>query len=156
MPEMPIEHFEKKTFAKGAIAWAVTKRESPSTRTLLRTQRSIGLLLSHGCTIDKGGRRVTFALVEKAEKIEAQHQESLRAQEMASYVFLPNVPGIGDCVADMRVLVTLPSEFLENDRLGKMTPEAKLLLEAKLIHFYTRINEGWLEKQLQEADRTPT
>jgi hypothetical protein len=156
MPEKPVELVEKRTFAKGVPGWVATKRESSATKALVHMRNAPGLLLSHGCTIDKGGRRVTFALVEKMTALDSSHHEALRAQEMASYVFLPSVPGLGDCFADFRVLVTVPADFLEDERVAKMTPEAKLLLEAKLIHFYTRINEGWLEERLVSADRTPT
>lgn len=156
MPDVPLELVEKKTFPKGVPGWVSSKRESSFTRGLVHTRFASGLLLSHGCTIDKGGRRVTFALVEKIEGLDATHHDALRAQEMASYVYLPAVPSMGDCYADLRVLVTLPADVLDNVRLAKMTPEAKLLLEAKLIHFYTRINEAWLEENLVSADRTAT
>jgi len=116
-----------------------------------------GMLVTHGCTLDKGTlRRVSFALVQKADTLAADLQGALRAQELASYVFLPQVPGLGDCMADLRVLVTVPDEVLGHKRLGQMTPEAKLLLEAKLLHFFTRINESWLTQHLVQADRSLT
>ena len=159
LPEYPVEEFEKRTFSKGLLGWASARKAGASgNRFLTHGRTGYGLLLSHGCTLDKGTRRrVTFAYVDRAEDaLEAKYQNDLRSQEMANYVFLPGVPGLGDCAADFRVLSTVPHAVLQHQRAAVMTPEARILLEAKLVHFYTRINETWLARNFAEADRAPT
>jgi hypothetical protein len=66
-------------------------------------------------------------------------------------MYLPNMPGLGDMVADFRIITNVPRATINNNkRVASMTEEAQLRVQAQLVKFYTRRD---LDKLLEGAER---
>lgn len=155
MPSLPTQQVEKTTLSGGRSGWMDARRQDPNLPFLAKGRVGLALLLSHGCTIDKGNnRRVTFAFVATLNTLPEADQAKVREGRNISMMLLPNVPDHGDCYADFRLLSTLPQDVLvASPRVSAMTPEARAQLEARYLQFFSRISESWLAENLGAAGR---
>jgi hypothetical protein len=101
---------------------------------------SPAIMLSHGCQLDKDNKsRVTVAKVGPLTEIPEQQRAGVASQQKVSMMYLPSVPGLGDCYVDFRIITTMPRELIENQtRAACMTQSAIAQLQARLLQFFTR------------------
>jgi hypothetical protein len=100
------------------------------------------LLLNHGCDIDKQHtkRLIVVPIFALGEVPERQRQD-IANQGVIANVFLPDVPKLGDCFADLRIMQSIPKSNVERaERVAAMTPEARQLLGVRLIAFFMRVD----------------
>ena len=140
----PIQPLIGETIKGNRQVWAprpVTDQVGGSSSSYLSNgRRSAGLLLNHGCDIDKGhNRRLSFAAVGPISALPKEHQGPVITQQTAAMLYLPDLPGIGDAYADLRILACVPSELAERDkRVASMSPEAIVRLQAQIVTFFLR------------------
>ena len=99
-----------------------------------------GLLLNHGCDIDKPeSSRLTFAPVSLLTNLPPDKREGVAAQRSAAMLFLPDVPSVGDCYADLRLTATVFRETVDlRHRIASMTENAQTRLQAQILEFFLR------------------
>jgi hypothetical protein len=111
---------------------------------LARARRAPALVLTESCQLDKPEerkRRVIVAPVHvlKDHESKPENREWIMAGNRIAFAPLPGVPVLGDCYADLRLLVTVPREELdERTRLATMTPEAVDFLKQRIVGFFVR------------------
>lgn len=99
-----------------------------------------GMLLNHGCDLDKGtNKRCVLVPVISISRIPPDQHQNVIAQRSIPLMYLPDVPGCGDMVADFRIVANIPRKTINGSkRIASMTPDAQLRMQAQLIKFYTR------------------
>lgn len=100
----------------------------------------LGMVLNHGCDIDKPSNKYVLVIPLKVlATLPADHQDVVRQQSSIPLLFLPDVPSVGDCVADLRLMTRVPtSVVMECNRLASMSDFARQRLGAQLMLFFTR------------------
>ncbi|HVT34253.1 MAG TPA: hypothetical protein VHE37_01615 [Nevskiaceae bacterium] len=139
----PQQYLQRQT-VKGGTAWYVRDNA-------LLTDQRIHLLawghealavlvLSHGCEIDKkNSARVLVAPVQKIDALEEPVRTKVMSQQDWSLMPLPNVAGLGDCFADLRLITPLQKPVLESCRkYSSMTDAAVARLKAQIHAFFFR------------------
>lgn len=102
---------------------------------------TFGMLLNHGCDIDKAAKKqkLLLALVQPVERLNEANRDSLRSARTIAIMYLPDAPGVGEAYLDFRIVTNLTREFLgRKDRVGTMTDGARARLQVQLIKFFTR------------------
>jgi len=98
------------------------------------------LVVSHGCEIDKkdSKKRILVAPVGTADRLSTSRNAVFEQREHALFP-LPEVPQLGDCYADLRLIHPVDLGFLRpENRLASMTEDGMVRLQAQLIGFFTR------------------
>jgi hypothetical protein len=101
------------------------------------------LIVSHDCEIDKA-RRVSRILVAPVSPLanvtDTMVRQAIIEQRRFATMPLPNLPTLGDCYADLRLLMWIDRKLIEDagKRVASMTDEAVIRLQAQLIGFFTR------------------
>lgn len=100
-----------------------------------------GMLLNHGCDIDKSTpkQKVMLALVEPIEKLPPEQREAVRAQRVVAQLYLPNVPSLGECFVDLRIITNVVLGHLKGKpRIASPSENAQIRIQAQLLTFFTR------------------
>jgi hypothetical protein len=105
--------------------------------------RRPGLVLSHGCELDKPGtkRYVLLAQVRPLEQVADEHKESIRTFHQKRAFYLPSTEHLdGEQFADLRMITTLRrSEVVDTlDRVATLNDHGVLHLQAHLFRFFVR------------------
>jgi hypothetical protein len=96
------------------------------------------IVLSYDCEIDKA-KKILIAPAFAISSLPAESQVAVLEQRRFSLMPLPEVPQLGTCYADFRLIQSTRREFLSLDhRLISMTQEAVDRLQAHLTAFFTR------------------
>lgn len=107
-----------------------------------RGKRLGALVLNHSCELDKltGKHRVLVATIAPISAVtDKVAAENIMAQRRVSALPLPDVPGLGDCYADLRVIGAVQRSTIDQKRIASMTPEAIKRLQLQLIAFFARV-----------------
>jgi hypothetical protein len=155
-PVSPQKYLEKWPLAKGTPGgWKESLdpvRKGSDDLYFLSAGRVVhGLMLSHSCELDKGGasnKRVVVAPVLPIDDIAESQRENLLAQKYFNLMPLPEIPGIGTCYANLRLITSIHRDVIGNEtRVASMTPAALKRLMAQLAAFFMRLEppEGWKE-----------
>ncbi len=102
------------------------------------------MVVSNDCELDKqkSKRGVLIAPVRAVAELATSQQETIMAQRQKSAFPLYDVPGIGDCYADLRSLVTVDRALVDGaKRLATLSDAGRSLLRAYVIDFLFRIEE---------------
>lgn len=99
-----------------------------------------GMVLNHGCDIDKPTNKyVLIVPVRVLSGFPAEQQDVIRQQSSIPQMFLPDIPSVGDCVADLRLMTRVPTSVVTScNRLASMSDQARERLGAQLLLFFTR------------------
>ena len=98
------------------------------------------MVVSHDCEIDKSKDTILLAPVVPLSALDALQQARVQEMRVWSQAPLPHVPGLGDCMVDFRSIGAVPAEAVRlATRIASMTAEARRLLAARLIGFFTRL-----------------
>lgn len=143
----PLEPLTHTSMKGGAPGWMKAKTMPESTKHVswrAEGRTSYGVLLNHGCDLDKpSNRRCQLVAAAPLSAFPADQHDMIVDQRSIPLMFLPNVPAIGDMVADLRVLTTVPRIFVNGaTRVAAMTTDARTRLMAQVIEFYTRTSAG--------------
>ncbi len=106
-----------------------------------RCQVALGVVLSHGCEIDKDQKNRLVALVRPLDVVPNQeHQQTIRGNRNFSFFYLPDYPmRMGESYVDFRRLSTVHPTFVNPlMRVASLTERAADALLAQLFLFFTR------------------
>lgn len=110
--------------------------------TLAEGRVASGLVLSHSCELDKVDKkngRVTVVPILPISMM-GDKQEEILNQEIRALLPLPDIPGVGTCVADLRLPVALSRSYIDTRRrICSMTDDARLRLHAQMAGFFFRV-----------------
>jgi hypothetical protein len=127
--------------AKGWSEYAEPKFEADkSANFLARGPLSYAMVLNHGCDIDKPTNKYLLVVpVKRLSEFPEAHQVVFRQQASIPQLYLPDIPSIGDGVADLRLMTRVPSSVVTSGtRLATMTPFARERVGVQLMMFFTR------------------
>lgn len=102
-------------------------------------QVAFGMILSHGCEIDKDFKHRTVALIRPLINVQ-EGQEIIRANNNLSYCYLPAYGKImGESYVDFRRITTLHPDFLQNsERIVSLTDNAVKSIQMQFFRYLTR------------------
>lgn len=129
---------------RGGIKGWVPAKHMPEVGTtskwLSQGRISRGILLNHGCDLDKPNtKRCILAVVAPIGALPPDQHDNVKGQRSIPLMYLPGVPVIGDCFADLRVTASVPRELINKaPRVASMTEAARDRLMVQFIRFFTR------------------
>lgn len=100
------------------------------------------LVVSHSCEIEKkDDARVLVAMIAPLISVQdAGKRAKILEQKRRAFMPLPEVPGLGDCYADLRTISYVERKLiLDSNREFSMTEDAVIRLRAQLIEYFTRL-----------------
>lgn len=103
-------------------------------------QLGFGMVLSHGCEVDKDPKHRMVALIRPLRGVPSEGQEIIRAHLNFSACYLPAYSEIiGESYVDFRRITTLHPDFLESsERIASLTDEAVKYIQTQFFRFLTR------------------
>ena len=141
----PIQYVRPQTFSKGVKGWVSSSSpfKDPSGRTVLFAAGhvSLAMAISHDCEFDdqQGSKSILCARIELLSSAPPEHQPIIARQQNLPRMYLPQLPGIGDCYANLRSVATIDRQVIQNaKRIACMTSEAREFLQARLVTFFLR------------------
>ena len=144
-PVFPVKFLLKGVTGKGGKAsWEesdVAATGADSSRILGVATGSHGLVLSHGCEIDKlkPAQTVLIAPIVQLDTLPPDLHEKVLKQEVYRFLPLMAIPGLGDYYANLGKTFSLQLRLIEpQHRVSSMTDDARFRLWAQLVAFYTR------------------
>jgi hypothetical protein len=102
-----------------------------------RAKRSVGLVLSHSCDIDKGSSksRISVAPVHPMSRLNEDEQQKVIGQARVALFPLMGTAR-GDLYADFRLATALDARLFQDDaRIQSMDEEGRQMLQSRLIYF---------------------
>lgn len=152
----PTRRLQRKSL-KGAPEAYVPTEDTSRDYFLFRGAETEVLIISHSCDLDKNERkqRVLVSPIFRLDIVSKKDvRETILAQRRISLMPLPDLPELGDCYADLRLISSVPREFLTDERrLASMSEEGVVRLQVQLAYFLFRIPPGTLDKMLREGER---
>lgn len=115
---------------------------------LTRGKLASAIVLTYGCDVDKQRRthRIVVAGVNAIASLSAEEQAIVMGQDAYHSMPIPGIPQLGDCYIDFRLTTFLPKEIVDSaKKVSSMTDQAVLLLQARLVAFFTRIDISKLQ-----------
>jgi len=110
------------------------------------------LVITHNCDLDDAGdtERILVAPIWPLSFIaDPADRQRIRNGERRTYVSLRDVPGVGDCYAELRSIAPVDRRFFAApQRECSMTDEALVLLRMQLIDYFTRLDPASLKDGL--------
>jgi|SRR6266567_3648060 len=109
---------------------------------LASCQVAFGMVLSHGCEIDKDPRYRMIALIRPLSVAPPEGQEIIRANNNLSSCYLPAYDEImGESYVDFRRITTLHPDFLRDaERIVSLTDDAVKYVQAQFFRYFTRLD----------------
>lgn len=140
VPQVALKATSMKAGAQGWMKDKVDPVEHQKAHWLATGHLSHGLLLNHGCDIDKpNNRRCIFVPVFLLTRLPAEQHEGVVTQQSIPMLYLPDVPGFGDMVADFRIVMNVArAQVIPEARVASMTEDARFRMLAQLVKFFTR------------------
>jgi hypothetical protein len=142
----PLKHLKAVTLKKEREVWEEVGKPSLYSKEqkyfiLASNNAYPGLVLSHGCEIEKPYmKRLLLAPVMELRTVDEAMQSVILEQRSHSAMLIPDVPALGHCYADLRMITAVPSELLALDEvICSMTEGARARLQAQLMDFFLRM-----------------
>jgi len=128
--------------------------DDPSGHWLAKGRIMHALVLTHNCDLDdiKDSERLLVAPISHISRVTSSDVDRQRIMQgaRATYVPLRDVPGIGDCYADLRSICPLDRHLFSNgSRICSMTDDAVLILRAQLIIHFTGLEPEHLAEAMK-------
>ncbi|HMR73967.1 MAG TPA: hypothetical protein PKD61_02615 [Polyangiaceae bacterium] len=102
------------------------------------------LVLSHSCELDKMHRKALVLVAPIARLSSVSSPEDRRRileQKRRAFLPLPDLPGLGDCYADLRASHAIDRTTVDLlERMASLTDQGAQRLGAQVIGFFTRLN----------------
>jgi hypothetical protein len=143
LPVCPPVHLQKMTVKASQQVWSPgspNPDHNGVVRLLAEGRQCDVLVVSHGCEIDKrdSKKRILVAPVASADRLSTSRDAVFEQREHALLPLL-DIPHLGDCYADLRLIHPVDHSFLRNEnRVASMTEEGIVRLQAQLVGFFTR------------------
>jgi hypothetical protein len=139
-PLMPLTPLVQGTGKGGKVIWSAgNPPANQPNRALYEYRIGHGMVVSHDCAIDKpnAGSRILFAPVASLLVHDVVTQDAVRRQAHLAAMLIPDVPGIGDAYADLRLITPFPYEFVAQiTKIASLTDAARDRLQQALIAFF--------------------
>ena len=148
LPTAPIKPLIGCSLKGGVAGWAEAKTPkfdgNKMAHYLACGPTRAAMIINHGCDIDKPtNRRLIAVPLALLDEIPKDQRDVVQSQGAIAQFYLPDVPGLGDCVADFRIMSSIPTEVIASaERQASMTTEARALLGARLLEFFLRKSES--------------
>lgn len=147
--QLPIVYLNKGSVQKGNVqTWIRSATFVPNLgdglgNFLGKGRVNHALIVSHDCEIDKPrrGSRILIAPVSPLANVaDMMVRQAIVEQKRHATMPLPGLPTLGDCYADLRLLMWIDRKLIEDagKKVASMTEEAVIRLQAQLIGFFTR------------------
>lgn len=148
MPLHPAEYMETRPLKNNEIGWVKSpqKKIIKGTQHILASAKTgLGMILNHGCDIEKSQKltkpRYTICFVDTLQNLSDAEQDKVRTQKPFHQLYLPEVPGYGDCYINLRLTCVLPGQAIDElQRIASMTDLARTRLHAQILAFYSRLD----------------
>lgn len=141
----PLTHVRSRTLKGGLEGWEnveePTRNKKDNKYYLVAEARvSLGMIISHGCEIDKPFTdRLLAVPVNAMNTLEERLQTIVLEQKSPALLPLPEIPGYGDYYADLRLISALPKVVFDlEDRVCVMSTSAVERLHAQIVAFFLR------------------
>jgi hypothetical protein len=137
----PPKRLQQGTGKRGVEIWTPTSNPAKS-HFLFEGREDLVIVVSHDCDLDKEHRnaKVLVAPVRRLDALPPEVQASILGQEHISMMPLPDVPGLGNHYANLRLISPTPREFLsEERRVASMSVEGVERTQVQLAKFFTRL-----------------
>lgn len=97
------------------------------------------VVLSHSCELDKNESKgvVTIAQVLSTGHLGDSQRDSIFRRERLAFMPLPDIPGLGDCYADLRTTTGVLRSHLAT-RIASMAPDGRSILRQSFLGFFLR------------------
>jgi hypothetical protein len=143
-PIVPVTHLTKGQAKGNPVVWIPSKATQPlpqgqQNHALFAYRLGYGIIVSHDCAIDKPQKstRILFAPVGPLANFDAVTQDAVRRQAHLGAMLLPDIPGIGDAYADLRVITPFPHEIVSSlAQVASLTDRARDRLQSALVAFF--------------------
>jgi hypothetical protein len=119
------------------------KRKGDERQFILSSGEVTGALVaSHDCDCDKHpkpSQRIIIAPVYAIDLLPPENRLPVLEQRRFSLLPLPDLPGLGTCYADLRLMQAVQRAHLPDDqRIASMIDDAVARLQTQLIAFFSR------------------
>jgi hypothetical protein len=107
---------------------------------LASCQVALGMILTHGCEMDKDSKHRQVALIRPLDLVQPEYKGFIRENKNFSYCYLPAYGEImGESYVDFRRVTTVHPDLLKDlERIASLTDEAANAVQTLLIRFTTR------------------
>lgn len=141
----PVQFVRPQTFKGSVKGWILSSSpfKDSGGRTVLFAAGfiSLAIAISHDCEFEdqQGSKNILCARVELLSTAPPEHQPIIARQQNIPRLYLPALPGVGDCYANLRSVATVDRQALQNaKRVASMSSEARDFLQARLVQFFLR------------------
>ena len=142
---MPLQYVKPQQFKGGITGWVksdVPFKDKGGRVTLFSAGFvSLAIIISHDCDLDDQGssKSVLVARVELIDAAPPEHRPVIISQENLPRMFLPEVPAIGNCFANLRSIATVERAAVNGaKRIASMSDDARIQMQARLVAVFTR------------------
>lgn len=107
-----------------------------------------GIVISHDCELDKARDkpRVILAAVLPMSAVAPEQHPVILEQRHRAYLPLPDLPSLGTCFANLRMIVTLDRDLVTKmPAIASMTEAGKTRLRGQLVEFFLRLTPEQLD-----------
>lgn len=153
IPVAPTVFLKSRSFKGGEPGWgqsAVPTNGKGGERFLAAGAVKPALVISHDCDLDKAledpdgpaGYRVLAAPVAPINTVDPAMQTLILSQQVKAMLPLQGCPGLGDCYADLRLVMAVPRVAVDaGKRVASMADVARARLRAQLVEFFVRLEQ---------------
>lgn len=160
--DQPVKYLEKTPLEKGSKkSWLESSVFQPFKTDnrgfyIARGRLTHAIVVSHSCELDKGQQHVLLAPIAPLDSISDEKvRNNILSQARRAFLPLPEIPGLGTCYADFRMLNFVDRKGIpDTNRMTSMSDEGSLRLRAQLLAFFSRINPDVLEAAIKNAINT--
>ncbi len=115
---------------------------------VVQCQMAIGIVISHGCEIDKDSKHRIVALVRPLAPVAEEHRDVIRENRNHSYFYLPpHLEVLDESYVDFRRLSCIDPQLVSTDkRLASLTPDGLAQFLATFFVYITRADVADLDR----------
>ncbi len=143
---VPVQALRSRPFKKGIAGWEVLPAWAPGNNDvghyLASGKMTPCLVVSHSCDLEKpkDTARVLIAPMRPLAPFKEEDREIVLRQENINLFPLPEIPGLEDHCADLRCISYVDRKLVDaSELIVSMAEDATKILQARLVHFFTRI-----------------
>jgi hypothetical protein len=133
----------RKTSVHGQSGW-VAQHWNPDSdgvcHVVARAKKSMGLVLSHSCDIDKKQKKSRIFVAPVVPLATLAQAEQAKVMEQARIAAFPLAASLrGDLYADLRLAMAIDPRMVDDkNRLASMTETGREMLQARMVVLFTR------------------
>jgi len=143
---VPVRPLRSRQLQKGKAGWEELPAWAPGNNDvghyLATGKMTACLVVSHSCDLEKpkDTARVLIAPMRPLAPFKDEDREIILRQENRNLFPFPEIPRLEGHCADLRLFSYVGPQLVDaGERITSMTEEATKILQARLVHFFTRI-----------------